>query len=80
MEGSGMLTGVVKSYNEKNGYGFITSDDGENLFVHYTGIEGAGFKTLTAGQKVRFVVVEGAKGPQAVKVALVDDQKDSAKD
>ncbi|WP_439794945.1 cold-shock protein [Secundilactobacillus kimchicus] len=55
---------LLRVITKKNGYGFITSDDGENLFVHYTGIEGAGFKTLTAGQKVRFVVVEGAKGPK----------------
>lgn len=71
-----MLTGVVKSYSEKNGYGFITSDDGENLFVHYTGIIGTGFKTLTEGQRVRFVVVEGAKGPQAVNVESLENLKD----
>lgn len=75
-----MLTGVVTSYNEKNGYGFIESDAGENLFVHYSGIEGGGFKTLTVGQRVSFMVVEGAKGPQAIKVTGLDDSKDSTKE
>lgn len=67
---------MVKSYSEKNGYGFVTSDDGENLFVHYTGIAGTGFKTLSEGQRVQFVVVEGAKGPQAVNVESLDNLKD----
>ena len=75
-----MITGVVTSYSEKNGYGFIESDDGENLFVHYTGIEAAGFKTLTVGQRVSFMVAEGAKGPQAVKVTVLDNSQESSKD
>lgn len=71
-----MLTGVVKSYSEKNGYGFIAADDGENLFVHYTGISGQGFKTLSPGQRVSFIIVEGIKGPQAVNVEALDQAMD----
>jgi len=63
-----MATGKVKWFNESKGWGFITTDDGKDVFVHYSAIEGKGFKSLTQGQRVEFEVVETPKGPQAVKV------------
>lgn len=60
--------GEVKWFNQSKGYGFITQEDGEDIFVHYSGIEGEGFKVLTEGQKVEFEVETTAKGPQAVHV------------
>lgn len=61
--------GTVKWFNAEKGYGFITSEEtGRDIFVHYTGIDTKGFKTLEEGQKVSYVVVEGQKGPQADKV------------
>ena len=63
------VTGVVKWFSNPKGYGFITQDDnGKDVFVHYTAIEGDGFKTLEKGQKVRFEVVNGDKGEQAASV------------
>lgn len=73
-----MIQGTVKSYNEQSGFGFIESDAGENVFVHYSGIEMAGFKKLEAGQKVNFVIVAGQKGPQAARVRLVQPDDDTA--
>ena len=62
-------TGKVKWFNDKKGYGFITRDDtGTDVFVHYTAIQGNGFKTLSEGQNVEFEIVEGVKGPQAANV------------
>jgi len=58
----------VKWFNDKKGYGFIETEDGKDVFVHHTSIEGAGFKSLNEGQSVSFEVEQGAKGPQAVKV------------
>jgi cold shock protein len=63
------LTGRVKWFNDAKGYGFIEQEGGRDIFVHYTAIEGEGFKSLTEGQKVEFEIIEGAKGPQATKVA-----------
>jgi CspA family cold shock protein len=63
-----MPKGQVKWFNEKKGYGFITRDDGVDVFVHHTGIEGEGFKTLYEGDKVEFEVKEGPKGLQASNV------------
>lgn len=61
--------GTVKWFNDAKGFGFITPDDGTaDLFVHFRAIEGAGFKSLTEGQKVSFTVVQGQKGLQADKV------------
>jgi CspA family cold shock protein len=60
--------GEVKWFNQSKGYGFITQESGEDIFVHYSGIEGEGFKVLTEGQKVEFEVETTAKGPQAVHV------------
>ncbi|MDQ7821120.1 MAG: cold-shock protein [Armatimonadota bacterium] len=67
-----MATGTVKWFNAEKGYGFITPDDGgRDLFVHYTGIEGTGYRTLTEGQKVEYEPVQGQKGPQATKVRVI---------
>ncbi|GAX01844.1 cold-shock protein [Secundilactobacillus silagei] len=68
-----MIKGKVERYNEQNGFGFIKSEAGESLFVHYTGIEMGGFKKLTPGQEVEFVVVEGQKGPQAARVRPIQE-------
>jgi CspA family cold shock protein len=64
-------TGRVKWFNESKGYGFIEQDEGEDVFVHYSAIQGDGFKTLAEGQQVEFEVVRGEKGLQAAKVVKV---------
>ena len=63
-----MAQGTVKWFNETKGYGFITADEGKDVFVHFSAIQGEGFKTLNEGQKVSFEVVNGEKGPQASNV------------
>ncbi len=64
-----MATGTVKWFNESKGYGFISPEDGkDDIFVHYSGIKGDGFKTLVEGQKVSFEVEEGPKGLNATNV------------
>ena len=63
-----MAQGTVKWFNESKGYGFITADEGKDVFVHYSAIQGEGFKTLNEGQKVGFEIVNGEKGPQAANV------------
>ena len=65
------LTGRVKWFNDSKGYGFIEQKGGRDIFVHYTAIQGEGFKSLAEGQKVEFEIIEGAKGPQATKVVKV---------
>ena len=65
------LTGKVKWFNDSKGYGFIEQEGGRDIFVHYTAIQGEGFKSLAEGQKVEFEIIEGAKGPQATKVVKV---------
>jgi CspA family cold shock protein len=62
------LTGRVKWFNDSKGYGFIEQEGGRDIFVHYTAIQGDGFKSLAEGQKVEFEIIEGAKGPQATQV------------
>ncbi len=66
-----MATGTVKWFNEKKGFGFITEDGGNDVFVHYSAIKEEGFKTLAEGDKVSFEVVKGPKGPQAANVTKV---------
>ncbi|MFB1010261.1 MAG: cold-shock protein [Thiopseudomonas sp.] len=65
-------TGTVKWFNDEKGFGFITQENGPDLFVHFRAIEGNGFKTLKEGQQVTFEAVEGQKGMQADKVQAVN--------
>ncbi len=62
------LTGTVKWFNESKGYGFISREGGADIFVHFSKIEGDGFRTLQEGQKVTFIEGQGQKGPQAENV------------
>lgn len=66
-----MEMGKVKWFSREKGYGFITRDDGEDVFVHYSAISGDGFRTLEEGQRVEFEVAQGRKGLQATNVAKV---------
>lgn len=63
-----MSKGTVKWFNNQKGYGFITDENGNDVFVHYTGLNMEGFKSLEEGQAVEYDVTEGPKGPQAVNV------------
>ena len=67
-----MPTGHVKWFNNAKGYGFIIQDDGPEVFVHYSAIQGEGYKTLAEGQPVKFEVAQSDKGPQATNVTRVD--------
>ena len=66
-----MAQGTVKWFNESKGFGFIAREDGEDVFVHHTAIQGNGFKTLAEGQAVTFDVDKGPKGLRAINVAAV---------
>ncbi len=63
--------GHVKWFNESKGFGFLAQENGPDVFVHYSAINGTGFKTLTEGQKVQFTIQEGPKGPQAMNVEVI---------
>ncbi|BAQ10963.1 cold-shock DNA-binding domain-containing [Bacillus sp. OxB-1] len=69
-----MYQGKVKWFSNEKGYGFIEADDGEDVFVHFTGIMSEGFKTLDEGQTVSFEIIEGNRGPQAANVLKMDDE------
>jgi CspA family cold shock protein len=64
-------TGTVKWFNESRGFGFIGREGKDDVFVHYSGIQGAGFKNLQEGQRVEFTVEQSPKGPQAVDVTAL---------
>ena len=66
-----MATGTVKFFNNDKGYGFITQENGPDVFVHFSNIEGAGYRTLEEGQKVEFEVAPGRKGDEATGVRVV---------
>ncbi len=66
-----MATGKVKWFSDSKGYGFIETEEGRDVFVHYSSIRSDGYKTLKEGQEVQFEVVDGAKGPQASEVSIV---------
>ena len=68
-----MPRGKVKWFNDAKGYGFIEEEGGKDVFVHYSAIQGSGFRTLKEGQGVEFQIVDGPKGPQATEVAVVED-------
>jgi len=67
-----VVKGTVKWFSKDRGYGFIEKDGGGDVFVHYSGIEGQGYRTLEKGQKVEFEVEQGIRGPRAVRVRLTD--------
>ena len=66
-----VTTGTVKFFNAEKGYGFISREGGSDVFVHFSNIEGSGYKTLTEGQTVEFEVAAGRKGDEAQKVRVV---------
>ncbi len=66
-----MANGTVKWFNESKGYGFIEQEDGPDVFVHYSGITGNGFRSLNDGDRVTFDIEQGQKGPSATNVTIV---------
>ena len=69
--GEVQMRGKVKWFNDRKGYGFIVPENGEDIFVHHTGVTGNGFKTLQEGAEVEFDIGKGKKGPSAVNVRIV---------
>ena len=68
---SNTVNGTVKWFNESKGFGFISQESGPDVFAHFSAIQDSGFKTLTEGQQVEFVITQGAKGPQAENIVAV---------
>ena len=66
-----MANGIVKWFDDRKGFGFIEQEDGPDVFVHYSGINGNGFKSLGEGDKVSFEIEQGEKGPSAINVTVV---------
>ncbi|HEV8571978.1 MAG TPA: cold-shock protein [Actinomycetota bacterium] len=66
-----MATGTVKWFNSEKGYGFISQEDGPDVFVHFSAIQGEGYKNLEENQRVEFELTQGQKGPQAANVKVV---------
>ncbi len=66
-----MTNGIVKWFNDQKGFGFIEQEDGPDVFVHHSGINSAGFKSLNEGDRVTFEIEQGKKGPAAVSVTVV---------
>jgi CspA family cold shock protein len=66
------MLGKVKWFNTQKGYGFITKDEGGDVFVHYSAISGEGFRSLREGERVEFEIAEGPKGPQAANVSKLE--------
>lgn len=66
-----MANGIVKWFSDKKGFGFIEQEDGADVFVHHSGINASGFKTLHEGDRVTFDIMQGKKGPAAVNVTVV---------
>ncbi|GKU24876.1 cold-shock protein [Clostridium folliculivorans] len=64
------MTGTVKWFNAEKGYGFITGEDGKDVFAHFSQIQKEGYKSLEEGQKVNYEVAQGPKGPQAENITL----------
>lgn len=71
MKGSPVASGTVKFFNTEKGYGFISQAEGDDIFVHYSNIEGSGFRSLEEGQAVEFEIGPGRKGPEALNVRAV---------
>lgn len=67
-----MAQGTVKWFNDQKGYGFIEQEDGPDVFVHHSGINASGFRSLTEGQNVTFDIEDGPKGPAAINVTRFD--------
>ena len=65
-----MANGIVKWFDDKKGYGFIEQEQGPDIFVHYSGIKGDGFRSLSEGDRVSFDIEQGTKGPAAVNVVV----------
>ncbi len=66
-----MATGIVKWFNDAKGFGFIEQEDGQDVFVHHTGINSTGFRSLNEGDRVEFEVEDGQKGPAAKNVTVI---------
>jgi CspA family cold shock protein len=66
-----MITGTVKFFNDEKGFGFISREDGDDVFVHFSNIEGQGRRSLETDQRVEFEIGEGRKGPEALSVRVI---------